>query len=71
MRPASAGGPDLVELERDVFQRVHDLADRLSGEAGIERRGLELGVTEQHLDDANVDVLLEQVGGEAVPQGVQ
>src|ERR1700676_20468 len=27
--------------------------------------------SEQHLDDADVDVLLEQMGGEAVPQGVQ
>src|SRR5207247_5860119 len=68
---ASAGRPDLLELERDVLQRAHDLADRLGGDAGIERRGVELGMTEQHLDDADVDVLLKQVGGEAVPQGVQ
>ena len=68
---ASAGRPDLLELERDVLQRAHDLADRLGGDAGIERRGVELGVTEQHLDHANVDVLLQQMGGEAVPQGVQ
>ena len=27
--------------------------------------------SEQHLDDADIDVLLEQVGGKAVPQGVQ
>jgi hypothetical protein len=44
---ASAGRPDLLELERDVLQRAHDLADRLGGDAGIERRGVELGVTEQ------------------------
>src|SRR5205085_12134687 len=68
---ASTGWPDLPELERDVLQRTHDLADRLGGDAGIERRGVELGMAEQHLDDADVDVLLEQVGGEAVPQGVQ
>src|SRR6266568_6312202 len=68
---ASAGRPDLLELERDVLQRAHDLTDRLGGDAGIERRGVELGVTEQHLDDADIDVLLEQVGGKAVPQGVQ
>src|SRR6267378_4036245 len=68
---ASAGRPDLLELERDVLQRAHDLADRLGGDAGIERRGVELGVTEQHLDDADIDVLLKQMGGEAVPQGVQ
>src|SRR5947207_3629680 len=34
---ASAGRPDLLELERDVLQRAHDLADRLGGDAGIER----------------------------------
>src|ERR1700720_2246168 len=68
---ASAGWLDLPELERDMLQRAHDLADGLSGDAGIERRGVEFGVTEQHLDDADIDVLLEQVGGEAVPQSVQ
>jgi hypothetical protein len=30
-----------------VLQRAHDLADRLGGDAGIERRGVELGVAEQ------------------------
>ena len=45
MRAGSAGRPDLPELERDVFQRAHDLADRLGGDAGIERRGDELRVT--------------------------
>src|SRR6266702_8215153 len=68
---ASAGRPDLLELERDVLQRAHDLADRLGGDPGIERGGVELGVAEQDLDDADIDVLLEQVGGKAVPQGVQ
>lgn len=68
---ASAGRPDLLELERDMLQRAHDLADRLGGDAGIERRGVELSVTEQHLDDADIDVLLQEVGGEAVRQGVQ
>src|SRR6266478_5929803 len=47
MRAASAGRPDLLELERDVLQRAHDL------------------------DDADIDVLLKQMDGEAVPQGVQ
>src|SRR6266851_55152 len=30
----------------------------------------QLGVTEQHLDDADVGVLFQQVDGEAVPQRV-
>ena len=60
-----------LSLTRDALQRAHDLADRLGGDAGIERRGVELGVPEQHLDHADIDVLLEQVGGEAVPQRVR
>ena len=60
-----------LSLQREVLQRAHDLADRLGGDAGVERRGIELGVPEQHLDHADVDLLLEQVGGEAVPQRVQ
>jgi hypothetical protein len=50
----SAGWPDLLELERDVLQRAHDLADRLGGDAGIERRGVELGVTEQELHRSQI-----------------
>ena len=42
-----------------MLQRAHDLADRLGGDARIKRRGIELGVTEQDLDHADVDVLLE------------
>jgi hypothetical protein len=63
MRAASAGRPNLLELEGDVLQRAHDLADRLGSDAGIERRRVEPGMTEQHLDDADINVLLEQVGG--------
>ena len=40
-RRTSAGWPVLPELERDMLQRAHDLADRLGGDAGIERRGVE------------------------------
>ena len=69
-RPASAGRPDLLELERDVLQRAHDFADRLGGDPGIERSGVELGMSKQHLNHADIGVLLEQVGGEAVPQSV-
>src|SRR3984885_14538708 len=69
-RRASAGWPDLFELEREMFQRAQDLADRLGGDVSIERGRLKLRVTEQHLDDANIDFLLEQMGSEAVPQDV-
>jgi hypothetical protein len=30
-----------------MLQRAHDLADRLGGDASIERDGVELGATEQ------------------------
>lgn len=40
---------------------------RPRGSSG-ERCRFELAVPEQHLNDADVDILLEQVGGEAVPQ---
>ena len=42
-----AGGSDLLELERDVSSGLMTSLDRLGGDAGIERRGVELGVTEQ------------------------
>src|SRR6266851_9924427 len=66
-RRALAGRPGLLELAGDMLQRAHDLADRLGGDARIERRRVKLGVTEQNLNHANVDVLLEQMGGKAVP----
>src|SRR5262245_30070071 len=69
-RRALAGRSHLLELERDMLQWADHLLDRLGGNPRIERRVLELGVTEQNLDHANVGVLLEQMGGEAVPQRV-
>ena len=54
-----------------AVERAHDLADRIGGDLGVKRRGLELGMPKQDLDDANIDVLLEQVGREAVAQGVR
>src|SRR3954453_18710694 len=70
-RRALSGRLGSLDLAGDMLQWAHHLADRLDGDAGIERRAIELGVPEQHLDHPDIDVLLEQVGGEAVPQGVQ
>jgi len=36
-----------LDLAGDMFQRAHDLPDRLGGNPRIERRGVELGVPEQ------------------------
>src|SRR5262245_3040098 len=68
---ASAGRPDLLALEGDALQRAHDLADRLGCDAGVERGGVELGMTEQNLDHPHIDVLLKQVSSKAMPQRVQ
>ena len=48
-----------------------DSVDRPGRDLGVESGRLKLGVTEQHLDDADVDILFEQVGGEAVTQRVR
>src|SRR3954466_14881634 len=75
-RATSAGalGGRLVWLQperREPIERAHDHADGVGSDARIERRGLELGVPEQHLDHADVDVLLQQVSREAVAQRVR
>src|SRR6266446_6657503 len=61
----------LGHQRREAIERAHDLAYRVGGDARIERRGVELGVTEQDLDHPNIDVLLEQMGREAMAQGVR
>src|SRR6476661_8626673 len=65
-----ASGWRLGLRQCDAIERAHDLLDRLGGDARVERRGVELGMTEQNLDHPDIDVLLEQVGGEAVTQRV-
>ena len=49
---------------------AHHLAQQLGGHVRVHRRGVDLLVPEQHLDDADVLLLLEQVGGKAVAQGI-
>src|SRR4051812_11154008 len=77
MSATSSDGRDTTSLvsgrrlslrQRDAVERTHDLLDRLGGDARIERRGVELGMAEQNLDHSDIDVLLEQMGCEAVPQ---
>ena len=63
-----ASGWRLGLRQRDAVERAHDLLDRLGGDARVERRGVELGMTEQDLDHPDIDVLFQQVCGEAVPQ---
>jgi hypothetical protein len=43
----SAGGLTVLDARGETLQWAHDLPDRLGGDAGVERRGVELGVPEQ------------------------
>src|ERR1700761_4581027 len=71
MRRRSGGRGSAREVEAQPLKRAFDVADRVDGDAGVERGRLQLGVSEQDLDHADVDILFEQVSGEAVPQGVR
>jgi hypothetical protein len=56
---------------REPVQWTHDFANEVGGHLGVARRGVELGMPEQDLNHANVDVLLQQMRGEAVAQRVR
>jgi hypothetical protein len=47
-------------------QELLQPVDQMRGDLGVARRGRQSGVTEQHLDDADVDAGFEQVRREAV-----
>src|SRR5215475_8650425 len=66
--PAAASGG---RRHDEVLDWTLDLADGASGDLGVERRRVELLVAEQHLNHADVDLLLQEMGGEAVPQRVE
>ena len=53
------------------IERAGDRAQHVGGDVRVARRRLQLGVPEQHLDHAHVDVVLQQVRGKAVPQRVR
>src|SRR4029077_17255421 len=54
-------------LQQEV-ERARHLADRADGDAGVKRCRVELLVSEQNLDDPNIGLLLQEMGGKAVPQ---
>src|SRR6516165_1863577 len=54
-------------LQQNI-ERAGHLAERVDGDAGIESRRIELLVSEQNLDDADIGLLLQEVGGKAVTQ---
>ena len=54
-----------------MLQRALDRAQGGVGDLGVACRGIELFVSEQHLDEADIDLLLQEMGGEAMAQRVQ
>jgi len=60
-----------LHQRHQAVERPGDSVDRPGGGLDVERGRLKLAVPEQDLDDADVDILLEQVGGEAVSQRVR
>jgi hypothetical protein len=54
----------------EAIQRARRVGDQGCRNLGIAGGRRQPGMTEQHLDDADVGACFEQVSGEAVPQGV-
>lgn len=68
----SAVGRDLCLLEQpELVERARDGAHRPGRDLGVEGGVVELRMSEQDLDDADVGAVPQQVGGEAVAQGVR
>ena len=62
-------------MDRTIFavqsiQRTERVADHLRRNHGVMRGGVDAAVTQQHLDDANIGAVFQQMGGKAVAQGV-
>ena len=60
----SAGRHD---LQTKPVKRAWRVADGLGGDLGVARRALQAGMAEQHLDDAHIGPVLQQMRREAVP----
>ena len=58
-------------VQGEPIERTGGIADELRGDARIARRRRQVLVTEQNLNDADVDAALQKVSGEAMPQNVQ
>ena len=58
-------------LRRQLLQRALDRPQGGAGDLAVARGGIEFLVAQEHLDHADVDLLLQQVGREAVPERVQ
>ena len=65
-RVHDAGSGGRHDLQPETVERARRLADGPGRNPSIARRALQIGVTEQNLDDADVGPVLQQMGGEAV-----
>src|SRR5258707_62722 len=59
-----------LHQQLEVLERTGYRADRLRRDTGVERRRVELGMSQEDLNDPDVDILLEKMRGEAVTQSV-
>ena len=53
-------------LCRQRFERTDHLAQQVGGDLDIACGGVQLAMAQQHLDHADVHLLLQQMGGETV-----
>jgi hypothetical protein len=60
----------LAPADRECIQRTSGGAEMPPGEMQIDRRFLEVTMSEQHLDGSQVGAGFQQMGGKAVAQGV-
>src|SRR5215475_14493067 len=56
---------------RETIERAHDSADRVGGDLRVKRGRLNLGMPEQNLNQTDISLRFEQVGGKAVAQCVR
>ena len=64
----SVAGLLALHQRRQMLERTGHRADRLGRDARVERGRIELAVPQQDLDHADIDILFQQMGGEAVAQ---
>ena len=64
-----SAGPSLPSYQQ--IKRTGHIPDRLAGDLCIDRRGLQLGMPQQHLDHPYVRPTLQEMGGKAVPERVR
>ena len=65
---------DLVLLgpqRREAIKRAHDLADRVGGDARVERCRFQLRMSKKYLDHTNIDILFEQVSRKRMAQSMR